>query len=78
MIEPTDWNKHPETVDPICIYKSDMVITMPADDLAPNGARPSAGHVLITGVHIFFTIIIWLSVIYSFLLWSWVPFINMD
>ena len=34
----------------ICIWDINFVITVPADGLAPNGARSSAGIVMITSL----------------------------
>ena len=46
------------------IYKGlNLVITVPADGLAPNGARPTAGTVLITKLVMIFTKFLWISVI---------------
>ena len=38
----------------ICIWNLNLVITVPADGLAPHSARPSAGTMLIKKLHIFF------------------------
>ena len=42
------------SVSPINISNQNLVITVPADGLAPNSARPSAGTVLITKSYMIF------------------------
>ena len=37
----------------VCIRDPNLVITVPADGLAPNGARPSTGTVLTTELQVF-------------------------
>ena len=57
----------PLSASPICIYiyilDSDLVITAPADDLAPNDARSSAGTVLAGKLDRFSFKLPWLSMI---------------
>ena len=47
-----------------------MVITMPADGLAPNGVRPSAGTVLIA---LFYTIVAMCLCLLKFWIWFCIP-----
>ena len=46
----TDMHVELSSAGPISIWDINFVITVPADDLAPNGARPSAGTVMITSL----------------------------
>ena len=45
----------------ICIQNLNLAITVPADGLAPNGARPSAGTVLTANYHISFTVLLMIN-----------------
>ena len=47
------------------IQNSDLVITIPADGLAPNGARPSAGTVMTTKIDTFSLKLLWLLNIFD-------------
>ena len=51
----TDWADYPckhKSVSPIILWDVIKVSTLPADGLAPLGARPSAGNVLTTELNI--------------------------
>ena len=45
--------------NPVLIWDQYLVITVPADGLAPNGARPSAGTVLTIKLNMFFLLKLW-------------------
>ena len=44
---------NPLNAGSIYMWDPNLVSTVPADGLAPNGARPSAGTMLITKFHMF-------------------------
>ena len=52
-------------VSSVCIHDLNFVITVPVDVLAPNGARPSAGTVLITKSDMSSSRFLWLLIIYN-------------
>ena len=52
------WYQHP-----------DLVIIVPADDLAPKGARPSAGTALTTKFNMFSCRYLWLSWLFIYFRW---------
>ena len=61
---------NPSSAGPVHIQDPHLVITVPADVLAPHGARTSAGTVIMAHLHIFLMKFLWLEVMPSYCFWQ--------
>ena len=58
---------NPSSAGLIYIWETNFVTTVPADGLAPNGARLSAGIVLMIKLDILSSKFLWIPVVYHFI-----------